>query len=116
MFVDSDGEIVKQWREKLSQKYTKLPGIRSLHDFVVVQHLITKAVVLRTRELCYTGPFVNKAMTLVSGVDPSINAIPTTETYKATNSTHELKSVKKSDLQQMYSKFIPEERWLAMLR
>ena len=55
-------------------------------------------------------------MTVVSGVDPSVNAIPTTtETYKATNSTHDLKSVKKNDLQQMYSKFIPEERWLEIL-
>ena len=28
-----DGSLVKPWREKLSEKYTKLPGIRVMHDF-----------------------------------------------------------------------------------
>ena len=34
--VVDQGEIVHNWRESLIE-YTKLPGIRSLHDFVVVR-------------------------------------------------------------------------------
>lgn len=33
--TDTEGELVKCWREQLSQKFTKLPCIRSLHYFVM---------------------------------------------------------------------------------
>ena len=53
--IDADGNIVRQWREKLEHKFTKLPGIRSLHDFVTVKHILTGEVIMHVRELCYTG-------------------------------------------------------------
>ena len=38
--VETDvGQTVKQWRQQLGQKFTKLPGICSLHNFVT--HLIS---------------------------------------------------------------------------
>ena len=30
-----DGTLVGGWREVFSQKYSKLPGIRELHDFIL---------------------------------------------------------------------------------
>ena len=35
--VVDDGRLVCNWRDKLT-KYTKLPGIRSLHDFLFVKN------------------------------------------------------------------------------
>ena len=37
-----NGKLLKPWRDKLSAKYSKLPGIRSLHDFITVRHPVTK--------------------------------------------------------------------------
>ena len=32
--IDADGDMVRQWREKLGHKFTKIPGTHSLPDFV----------------------------------------------------------------------------------
>ena len=32
------GDFIRNWREKISQKYSKLPGIRNLHDFLIVKN------------------------------------------------------------------------------
>ncbi len=42
-----DGEVVYRWREVLIKKYSKLPGIRELHDFITVRHLATGAATMR---------------------------------------------------------------------
>ena len=107
--TDNEGEIVRQWREKLAKKFTKLAGIRSLHDFVVVKHIITDEVILRVRELCYTGRFENTKMKLATGaVATDVHvAIPlNTDSYKATKQTHDLPATKLADLRHMYSRFI----------
>ena len=31
-----NGDLIYNWQEKISTKYSKLPGIHDLHDFVVV--------------------------------------------------------------------------------
>ena len=51
--VIDDGSIVYEWRSLLV-KYSTLPGIRGLHDFVFVRNLGSD-VKLRVRPLCYTG-------------------------------------------------------------
>ena len=32
-----DGQQVLTWRESLGEKYSDLPGVRKLHDFLVVK-------------------------------------------------------------------------------
>ena len=56
--TEDDGSVVRVWREPLSVKYSKMQGIRSLHDFVFFQTL-TGEVVPRAHALCYTGPLKN---------------------------------------------------------
>ena len=110
--TDVEGQTVKQWRQQLGQKFTKLPGIRSLHDFVTVTHLISGDVIMRVRQLCYTGAFEPTKMKLASGVHATLDAIPKEESnYKCTNSTHQLTAKKLDDLKQMYTKFIPRDKW-----
>ena len=53
--VVDQGEIVCDWRTNLT-KYSKLPGIRSLHDFVFAKN-VTGGIVCKIRRLCYTGSF-----------------------------------------------------------
>ena len=49
------GSIVHVWREPVAGKFSKLIGIRNLHNFVFSKHLVSGEVV--ARELCYDGPF-----------------------------------------------------------
>ena len=57
--TEDDGSVVRVWREPLSVKYSKMQGIRSLHDFVFSKHCLTGEVVPRVHALCYTGPLKN---------------------------------------------------------
>lgn len=52
-----DGTLVCDWREILSDKYSKISGIWQLHDFIFVKHPTTLCGVARVWELCYTGSF-----------------------------------------------------------
>ena len=49
-----DGKLVRTWCLLLSDKYTNLPGIRSLHDFLIVKHPIT---MMKVRKNCFEGRF-----------------------------------------------------------
>ena len=112
-----DGSLVYDWRDPLSKKYSKLPGIRSQHDFIYTKNSLTGQVVSKTRSLCYTGPFNNATIHVLSGKDPTDGAIPGDEqTYHYLNKVRNLSSSKMSNLQQMYSQFIPNERWIPFLR
>ncbi len=73
--IIDEGEIVHDWRSPLSEKFSKLPGIRSLHDFIYVRHPITSSVVARTRELCSSGLFQQSTGHVLTGRDPSDVAI-----------------------------------------
>ena len=84
--IDADGSVVRQWREKLGHKFTKLPGICALHNFVIVKHINSGDVVLRVRQLCYTGSFESSKMKIARGVSTTLEAIPQeSDLYKATN-------------------------------
>ena len=107
-----NGEIVKQWRERLARKFTKLPSIRALHDFVIMKHILTDAVIMRVRELCYTGSFSNTTMKLVRGATATDVIIPTNhDSYKETNQCHKLSATKLADLKVMYFRFIQHLLW-----
>ena len=36
LVITDNGGIVRMWREKVGEKYSNLPGIRDLHDFITV--------------------------------------------------------------------------------
>ena len=59
--VIDDGSIVCDWRNAMS-KYSKLPGIRSLHDFIYMKHSATNYVVAKVRKNCATGSFENSTI------------------------------------------------------
>jgi len=54
--VVNQGEIVCDWRTKLT-KYSKLPGLCELHDFVIAENSVTGSIICKTRWLCYKGNF-----------------------------------------------------------
>lgn len=54
----ADGTMIHDWRSVFT-KYSKLLGIRSLHDFLFVKHAATKQLVAKVRDTCYDGVFTN---------------------------------------------------------
>ena len=107
-----DGSLVCDWREPLSKKYSKFPGIRSQHDFVFAKSILSGQVISRTRPYCYTGSFTNATIRVLAGKDPEDDAIPGDEqTYHHMNKTRNISGSKRNNLVQMYRQFIPRERW-----
>ena len=60
------GEIVCDWRNSMT-KYSKLPGIRSLHDFIFTTNPVTNWVIAKVRKNCYTGSFENATIHVLGG-------------------------------------------------
>lgn len=111
--VIDKGELVCDWRSPLSEKYSKLPGIRSLHDFIYVMHPVTSTVVARMRRLCNTGLFQQSTGHVLTSRSPSDIAIPAVNCcYLTLGKTRALTDSKTKHLQQMYRDFIPPDRHL----
>ena len=111
------GSIVHFWREPVADKYSKLIGIRNLHDFVFSKHLVSGEVVARARALCYDGPFEKSSMHILAGRNPSESIVPDEDqTYVGQNKLRELPDSKTDHLKLIYRDFIPQERWLPFLR
>ncbi len=49
-----DGQHVLTWRDSLGDKYSDLPGVHKLHDFLVVK-VHNGNVVMKMRENCFAG-------------------------------------------------------------
>ena len=64
--VIDDGSIVCDWRNVLTN-YSKLPGIRSLHDFVFTRHPTTKKVLAKVSTNCFGGTFSDAAIKVLRG-------------------------------------------------
>jgi len=111
-----DGKIVCDWRSSM-EKYSKLPGIRSLHDFVFTRNTVEDRVVAKVRKFCYEGTFENAKIHVNSGRDACECAIPDQESgnYKYLGKLRSLNDSKSKHLQQMYKDFIPRDRWLPFL-
>lgn len=73
-----DGDQVYAWRELLGDKYTNLPGVRKLHDFLVVR-THDGSVVMKVRESIYSGGWNDSPLKLS---DASLPGAPTS-TYRA---------------------------------
>ena len=114
--VVDDGNVVSDWRNKLS-KYSKFPGIRSLHDFLFVKNSATGKVVCKVQKLCYTGSYTNNStIHLQSNQSIDENVLCTEDnTYKEKNCTKQISATKLANLKHMYTTFIPNECWLSFL-
>ena len=87
-----DGSLV--WRDAVSHKYSKFPGIRSLHDFLFIKNAVTGMVTAKTRTLCYVGSFQDATMHILRGRDAE-NIIPdVSQSYSSLNKTRTLSSSK----------------------
>lgn len=111
------GDSISNWRDKVSQKYSKLPGIRELHNFLIVRNPTTNNAMMLLREFCHGGPAKPTTLSLNSGVSPGFNCCPgPSETYHQLGKTRVLQSTKLAHLQQMCSSYIAPERWFEFLK
>jgi len=53
------------WQDKLGQKYSDLPGVWKLNDFLVVK-TNDGEVVMKVREHCFAGPWKNSPLKVVN--------------------------------------------------
>ena len=105
--VHDEGEIVKTWRDKVGGKYTKLPGIRALHDFLIVRDPATNNAIMKVHEQCYKDAFKETSMKIISGHLANVRVIPSCEdTYKQRGKVGEISPVKAAHLQQMYANYV----------
>jgi len=112
-----NGNLILNWREKVATKYTKLPGIRERHDFIIVRSPDTGCATMLVRDHCYGGAAQKSTMKLNSDVSSETNVIPgENENYIALNKKRELTATKLSHLTQMCNNFIPEGRWIEYVR
>ena len=74
--VTDDGEVVCTWREAVGEKYTKLPGIRSLHDFLITRHPQNGNAIMKVREQCLTNSFEDTPMRITQGYSATENVCP----------------------------------------
>ena len=114
--IIDDGHLVCDWRSKL-MKYSKLPGIRSLHDFVFVKNSVHNTVVAKDRKTCSSGTFEKTTMHITSGRDVSENVIPdpVSQSYAALGKFKSLSESKQKHLRQMYKDFVPRDRRLSFI-
>lgn len=103
--IDS-GRIVRVWRETLTNKYSNLPGIRGLHDFLAL-HNSGQDTVMKVRERCYTGTFKDTPMKITRGMSTSDRGIPgVDQSYFALGMVKQLSESKSGHLNQMCANFI----------
>ena len=102
--VVEDGDNVLTWRDTLGGKYSDLPGVRKLHDFLIVKGY-DGHVVMKVREKCFTGDWRESPLRLLHETIPGT---PTT-TYKDAH-LHNIKDDKLANMVTMYNRFIAPDR------
>ena len=109
------GRIVRCWRECVTVKYSNLPGIRSLHDFLAVKNPGQPAI-MKVRDLVYAGPLVDTPMKLTREFSPTTSVIPTVnDIFAAKGLVKELTGVKYDHIKQIYTNFIQRDQWHELL-
>ena len=61
--------------ERTGKKYSKMPGIRELHDFTSVKDLQTGNALMKVCEQCYGGPFHPAELQVLPTCAPTAIAI-----------------------------------------
>ena len=111
----ADGAMVFDWRSALN-KYSKLPGIRSLHDFIFMKNSATNKIVAKVRDDCSGGAFQDTSLHVRHGRDIGEHVIPDPDqSYTALSKVRDITDTKRKHLQQMYKDFIPSDRRLTMI-
>ena len=112
-----DGDSIMNWRDKVSQKYSKLPGIRELHDFLLVKNPTANNAMMLVREFRQGGAAKPTTLSLNSEVSPDFNSSPgPSETYHQLGKTRVLQYTKLAHIQQMCSGYIAPEIWFEFLK
>ena len=113
--IIDQGEIVCEWRDPLAKKFSKLPGIRNLHDFVYTAS--TSGVIAKVRRLCSTGLYEQSSSHVLRGrdVDKCIIPDPVDHNYSTLGILRPLTDSKLKHLKQMARDFIPSDRRLSFL-
>ena len=114
--IIDEGELVCDWRSPIPKKFSKLPGIRSLHDFVYAKS--ASSVVATMRRLCYTGPYERLTSHVLRSKNASECIIPdpVSQSYTALGKNRPLTDSKLKHLVQMYRAFIPSHCHLRLLQ
>ena len=94
------GEKVLVWRDTLGVKYSDLPGVRKLHDFLIVK-AHDGQVVMKVRERCFTGNWRTSPLRVVNTSAPGTPTV----SYKDAH-THQLKEEKMANMFTMYNRFV----------
>ena len=69
------GSIVQAWRRTIANKYSNLPGIRELHDFLALRNHGQDSA-MKVRDNCYSGPLKYTPMKRVKGMNAIHMALP----------------------------------------
>lgn len=99
-----NGENVLTWQDTLGHKYSDLPGVRKLHDFLVTR-THDGLVLMKVREQCFTGAWRESPLHIVN---PNIPGTPTTNYLEAHK--HSIKEDKMANMVTVYNRFIPPNR------
>ena len=109
--VIDNGGIVRTWREIVVEKYSSLPGIRNLHDFIAVAVPPNK-IVMKVRAKCYSGPLHDSPTRVEKDFVGRDSCIPrVTNSYKARGNLRTPTDSKLVNLEQILANFIAEEKW-----
>ena len=74
---------MRTWREKVGEKYSKLPGIRDLHNFLTIAVPPNKTV-MKVRQNYYLGTLRDTHTKVKKGFLCTDSCIPqVTDSYKA---------------------------------
>ena len=107
--------MVFDWRSALN-KYSKLPGIRSLHNFIFIKNSATNKIVAKVRDDCSGGAFQDTSLHVRHGRDIGEDVIlGPDQSYTALSKVRDITDTKRKHLQQMYKDFIPSDRRLTMI-
>ena len=110
-----DGDSILNWHNKVSQKYSKLPGIRELHDFLIVRNPTTNNAMMLVHEFCHEGAAKPTTLSLSCGVSSEFYCCPgPSETYHQLVKTRVLQSTKLAHIQQICSSYVPSNLEIAL--
>ena len=101
--IIDDGNIICNWRDNLTRKYSKVDGNHALHDFIFVINPITSTVLANVCKLCYVGPFEPSPSHVLrgKGVEQSVIPNSATNNYCVLHLTRPLTETKIRHLKQM---------------
>ena len=99
-----DGSHIFDWRSIMDKKYSNLPGVRKMHDFMIVRG-VNSEVVMKLRTHCHTGTPIESPLHVV---DPTQSGSPRS-CYR--DHPRSLAADKITHVTQMCHRYVPPTRW-----